>query len=155
MIQEISYEESNRIFNRSFLSHVRIDLHRRGGTQMKFASEKAAKNFDKMLPRTQELAKEMDQWTQEHFGFELTLTETWCPDEDNKALHRISVTHTDGRAFDVRTRDTSEDFQAQFCAYFRKKYPTLGAIRDNQSRLIVAEPHGSGPHFHIQIKKGA
>jgi hypothetical protein len=120
---------------------------------MKFASEKAEQRFPEMLPRTQELAVEMDQWAQEKFHVELTLTETFSTVVEDRALNRVSDTHRTGRAFDVRTQDLPEAFIAEFCAYFRKKYPTLGALAGGQYQLIVWKPHGSGPHMHIQIKR--
>lgn len=131
---------------------------------MKFANDRAKDKFPDMLPRTQELAVEMDQWAQKEFGIELTLTATQTNQEEDHELQRVSSTHRDGRAFDVRINDPatgervlSEDFIAKFCSYFRKKYPALGAISSNTTgnNLIVYKPHGSGPHLHIQIKRNA
>lgn len=120
---------------------------------MKYANDVVADRFSQMLPRTQELAIEMDTWSQTNYGIELTLTETATTWAEDKALNRKSDTHRTGRAFDIRTRDLPESFIAEFCAHFRKKYPTLGAIKDGQYQLIVWKPHGSGPHLHVQIKR--
>lgn len=131
---------------------------------MKFANNRAQEMFPEMLSQTRDLAIEMDQWAQEKFGIELTLTATRTSREEDNELQRVSTTHRDGRAFDVRITDPisgerllSEDFIAQFCAHFRKKYPNLGAVSATASRqreLIVYRPHGTGPHLHIQIKRG-
>jgi hypothetical protein len=120
---------------------------------MKYATQRVDDRFSAMQPRTQELAIEMDQWAQEKFHVELTLTETFSTAVEDRELNRVSDTHRTGRAFDVRTRDLPEAFIAEFCAYFRKKYPTLGALAGGQYQLIVWKPHGSGPHMHIQIKR--
>lgn len=132
---------------------------------IRFASDRARKGWDMMLPPTQRLANEMARWLWIEFGIYLTLTETHTSKEQDNALQRVSTTHRDGRAFDVRIRDPlsgdillSEDVIAKFCAHFRKKYPNLGAISKGtpgQRSLIVYKPHGSGPHLHIQIKQGA
>jgi hypothetical protein len=132
---------------------------------MKFANARAQEMFPEMLSETRDLAIEMDKWAQEKFGIELVLTATRTTREEDNGLQRVSSTHRDGRAFDVRITDPhsgerllSEDFIAQFCAYFRKKYPNLGAVsgarpEGRNRNLIVYKPHGSGPHLHIQIKR--
>lgn len=129
---------------------------------MNFSSERAASRFKDMKQITQDLAIEMDQWSQKEHGIELTLTETVTTHEEDRLLFRKSDTHRTGRAFDVRIQDPmtgkillTEEFISLFCGYFRKKYPHLGAVLDNQSRLIVYKPHGTGPHLHIQIKRSA
>lgn len=124
-----------------------------GSPPMKFSSEKAAQRFNLMWPRTQELAIEMDAWAQEKYGIELTLTETFTTVAEDRELKRVSSTHRGGRAFDVRVKDLPDSLIAEFCAYFRKKYPTLGATANGQYQLIVYKPHGTGPHFHVQIRR--
>ena len=124
---------------------------------MKFSTISVQENFSKMLPRTRELAMEMDKWAQDTFKIELTLTETATTKQQDDLLNRVSSTHRDGRAFDVRVRDLPEALIAQLCAHFRKKYPTLGAISksSNYKELIVYRPHGTGAHLHVQIKRKA
>lgn len=124
---------------------------------MKFSTVSVQENFSKMLPRTRELAMEMDKWAQDNFKIELTLTETATSKQQDDALNRVSASHREGRAFDVRVKDLPDSLIAQMCAYFRKKYPKLGAISKatRTKELIVYRPHGSGPHLHVQIQKGA
>lgn len=120
---------------------------------MKFSSKRAEERFTQMKPRAQELAIEMDQWAQDNYKIELTLTETLTTTEEDYALMRKSKTHSEGRAFDIRVRDLSEDFIAKFCAYFRKKYKNLGAVSNGGHNIIVYKTHGTGPHFHVQIRR--
>lgn len=130
-----------------------------------FTNPKARENWSKMLPRTQELANEMAQWLYENFSTYFYITETATTKEQDNALQRVSSTHRDGRAFDVRIIDPisgkrvlTEDTIAKFCSHFRKLHPQLGAVSATASRqreLIVYKPHGSGPHLHIQIKRNA
>jgi hypothetical protein len=120
---------------------------------MKFKDDIVAARFDDMHPRTQELAIEMDNWSVENYGKEITLTATTSTKEEDAHLGRKSDTHRTGRAFDVRVHDLRAEHIADLCAYFRKKYPTLGAYSDNQHQLIVYKPHGTGPHLHVQLKR--
>lgn len=106
-----------------------------------------------MHKRAQELAIEMDEWCKENFNHEITLTACKTTFEEDKELNRQSDTHRTGRAFDIRVIDMPEDLIAKFCSYFRKKYPSLGAYSKNAYQLIVYRPHGSGPHFHVQLKR--
>jgi hypothetical protein len=120
---------------------------------MKFKDQEVEARFTLMHPVAQELAKQMDQWSQEHYGIELTLTATTSTREEDKALGRVSDTHRTGRAFDVRTRDLPESLIAEMLAHFRFLYPKLGAFTGKQHQLIVYKPHGTGPHLHVQIKR--
>lgn len=124
---------------------------------MKFSTISVQENFSKMLPRTRELAMEMDKWAQDTFKIELTLTETATTKQQDDLLKRVSATHREGRAFDVRVRGLPDALIAQLCAFFRKKYKNLGAVSlSTRSReLIVYKPHGTGAHLHVQIKRGA
>lgn len=120
---------------------------------MKFKDDVVASGFEHMAPRAQELAIEMDQWTQTNYGIELTITATVSTHEEDRKLGRVSDTHRTGRAFDIRTRNLPDSLIAEFCAYFRKKYLKLGALVSGQYQLIVYRPHGTGPHLHIQLKR--
>lgn len=131
-----------------------------------FSSDRAAHGWHLMKKNTRDLAIEMAQWLWDTHQIKMVITETHTTKEQDEALQRVSSTHRDGRAFDVRVRDPHtgivvlpESVIAQFCAYFRKKYPNLGAVSGSRPasrnrNLIVYKPHGSGPHLHIQIKRG-
>ena len=120
---------------------------------MKFKDDVVAARFDDMSVRAQMLALEMDNWLMRYYGIEMTITATTSTAEEDKALERISSTHREGRAFDVRTTDIPDHVLAEFIAEFRKKYKTLGAQSGGQYNLIVYRPHGTGPHLHIQISR--
>lgn len=120
---------------------------------MKFKDNKSQSRFELMAKRAQELAIEMDEWSQKKYGIELTITATVSTFEEDRALGRESDTHRTGRAFDIRIFDLPEGLVAELCAYFRRKYPKLGAAVAGNYNLIVYKPHGSGPHLHVQIKR--
>jgi hypothetical protein len=120
---------------------------------MKFKDDVIADRFQLMHPKAQEVAKFMDDWSQKNYGIELTLTATVSTAAEDKELERVSTTHREGRAFDVRTRDLPESLIAELCAATRKEYGKFGAVSGHSPQLIVYRPHGSGPHLHIQLNR--
>lgn len=121
---------------------------------MNFNNKKTEERFVNMLPRTQKLAIEMDAWAREQ-GVELVFTETWTTATEDFKLNRQSDTHRTGRAFDIRTKNLSAEFIKKFIAYFTELYnEKYGAVTKSGPSLIVYRPHGTGPHFHVQIRRG-
>jgi hypothetical protein len=84
---------------------------------------------------------------------DFVLTETVTTKEHDEKLGRISTSHQEGRAVDVRTRDWSEQFIKTFVHDFEKKYNHLGATskRDGKRRFIVNKSQTNSPHLHIQM----
>lgn len=122
---------------------------------LKFSSQKAADRFIQMIVTVQGLAKEMGDWAHNH-GIELVITETWSSGAEDIKLGRESDTHRTGRAFDVRTRNLPDWFKTKFLEHFRFLYNDKhGAITKDGPNLIVDKAHGSGPHWHIQVKRGS
>jgi hypothetical protein len=129
---------------------------------MKFSNPRAEAGFAKMHPVAQHIAKEMDNFCQKNFGKELVITETWTTKQEDTELERVSSTHRDGRAWDVRTWDydnnspyfTNEE-KKKLKDHFNRKYRLkFGAVtKDNVATLIVDKEHGSGPHLHCQIRR--
>jgi hypothetical protein len=83
------------------------------------------------------------------------VTETFTTFDEDMKLKRKSVTHREGRAFDVSTRDWPEDKIKSFMEFFEKKYDTIAAISTTTGGplLIVRHDTGSGDHMHVQINK--
>jgi hypothetical protein len=121
---------------------------------MKFKTEKARLGFSKMHPTAQRIAMLMEIWARDR-GVELFVTETFTTEAEDKALKRQSDTHRTGRAFDIRTKDLTPEFIEDFLEYFMTLYnKKYGAVGKDGPCLIVYRPHGSGPHFHVQIRRG-
>lgn len=122
---------------------------------MNFKTKKAAERFKLMHPAAQALAEEMDRWAREQ-GVDLVFTATKSTLEEDKKLGRKSDTHRTGRAFDIRTKGLSQEFIYTFLERFNFEYgDSIGAITsDGIPKLIVYKPHGTGPHFHVQIRRG-
>lgn len=108
-----------------------------------------------MRPVAQSLAKEMDEWAKAQ-GVDLVFTATATTLEEDRKLGRVSDTHRTGRAFDIRTSGLSQEFIHDFIQYFTTLYPNLGAVsgKSGKPNLIHYKPHGTGPHFHVQIRRG-
>jgi hypothetical protein len=120
---------------------------------MKFKTPEVEERFKDLHPMAQKIATEMDEWSVKNFNVELTLTTTCSTKAEDKLLNRVSDTHRTRRAWDIRTKDLSEDHISQLCAYFRKLYNKYGAVANGQRQLIVYRPHGSGPHLHCQLDR--
>lgn len=88
-------------------------------------------------------------------NLEFMVTETVTTLKEDSDLGRLSSTHRSGRAFDLRNRSWSLWEIKKFENHFREKYnEKYGALtKQGNRRLIVSIPHGSGPHFHVQIAK--
>lgn len=120
---------------------------------MKFKTPEVEARFKDLHPMAQKIATEMDAWSVQNFKTELTITATCSTTKEDKELGRVSNTHRTRRAWDIRTKDLSEDHIAKLCSYFRKKYNKHGAITEGGAQLIVYKPHGSGPHLHCQLNR--
>lgn len=120
---------------------------------MKFKTPEAKERFKDLHPQAQKIATEMDEWSVKNFEQELTLTTTCSTKAEDKLLNRVSDTHRTRRAWDIRTKDLSEDHIAKLCSHFRKLYNKYGAVANNAAQLIVYKPHGSGPHLHCQLNR--
>ena len=63
-------------------------------------------------------------------------------------------THQEGRAADIAIRHLTFPQKQRLKEYLRdydKQYD-VGAIVNGTSKILHAEPHGTGPHFHLQVR---
>jgi hypothetical protein len=120
---------------------------------MKFKDDIIAARYDDMHPLARQISAEMDEYSQQHYGIELTITATVSTIKEDKELGRKSDTHRGRRAWDIRTKDLPDSLIAELCAVFRKKYGKHGATVDGHPQLIVYKPHGTGPHLHCQLNR--
>lgn len=87
-------------------------------------------------------------------NLEFYVTETVTTVEEDAEIGRFSSTHRTGRAFDLRNSSWSLWEIKSFEKFFNEKYGNYGAIDSlGNRRLIVSIPHGTGPHFHIQVDR--
>jgi hypothetical protein len=91
----------------------------------------------------------------ESYGQPFVVTETVTNEKEDMELKRVSSSHREGRAWDVRTRDWSESFIAQFVEHFTNLYNDIGAVSllDKKRKFIVDKSKTIRPHLHCQLDK--
>lgn len=120
---------------------------------MKFKDDVIENRFEDMAVLAKAIATDMDKWSQENHGIELTITATTSTSQEDKELGRLSDTHRTRRAWDIRTRDLEEDFLKELIDYTNKKYGKYGAVVSAFPRLIVDKSKTSSPHLHCQLSR--
>jgi hypothetical protein len=119
---------------------------------LKFKTKKVEKGFLSLPRGFQKIILEISTWFFNEYEKPLILSETLTTEEEDKLLNRVSTSHREGRAVDIATRNWPNDaFQA-----FEDKFSYLDAfgavsLSSNHRRFIVGIPHGSGPHYHLQV----
>lgn len=86
-------------------------------------------------------------------GHDFVITETITNEEiDNKA-GRVSASHRECRAVDVRAKDLPKDLLFRFSTLFNNKYKDHAAIggKTLMPRLVLLHGEGENYHMHIQI----
>lgn len=118
-----------------------------------FKTEKNKNGWDKVKLTLKEAVLEIDKWFRDIYQFDIVITETVSTMEDDIILERTSASHREGRAIDIRTKKMTEDMINSFIKKFSYLDDTIGAVSvsDGTRRFILYKPHGSGPHFHLQI----
>lgn len=79
------------------------------------------------------------------------VTDTVSTIEDDNTLGRVSASHRQNRAIDLRSWVFTDNQRRSFVRHFNKKYADIASVsrRDLKPRLVVW--HGNPKHFHISI----
>lgn len=116
---------------------------------------KLDKNFNRqkfMHPKAQEVMAFMYQTALDEGVKDPCITETVTLDEEDKALKRVSKSHSTCRAWDFRTWNMTEAQRIAVTNKTNEKYGHLGAITSSGQRvLIVYHDNGNGQHLHCQL----
>jgi hypothetical protein len=110
--------------------------------------------YQEIDPRLQFLLEEMARWVTAK-GYKFVITDLMSEEQEDKKLKRVSKSHQEGRAADIRVRDWPRQFRIMFEEYFEKRYSHLAAIskQTKKPNLILIHDNGlGGLHTHIQIK---
>jgi hypothetical protein len=88
-------------------------------------------------------------------GHSFIITDLLSEASEDKKLKRISKSHQEGRAADIRVRDWPLDFRQQFERHFEEKFKEEAAIslKTKKPNLIQIHDNGSGIHIHAQTRK--
>lgn len=120
---------------------------------MNFKNKTVESRFKDLHPTLQALCKYMDSYVREN-ELDFTLTETCTTPDEDKALNRVSDSHSTRRAVDIRTKDWPEWFREKFIKHFTEKFGEIGAVNaEGESRLLVYHDSGFGPHIHCQLER--
>jgi hypothetical protein len=122
--------------------------------QFKEGQEKdLKKEFNQIHPKLRELLLEMSRWVVSK-GNRFIITDLMSENLEDKSLKRVSKSHSEGRAADIRVRDWSKDFRRLFEEYFEKRYSSIAALSKKTLKPNLIEIHdvGAGIHCHIQIR---
>ena len=119
-----------------------------------FKTDFNAEGFSKLHPKMQEIAEYAVKMSLDLGVKEPMITETRTTVEIDKALGRVSESHSQGRAIDFRTWNMSESQLKSLNGLLTVKYGNIGALTKLGTRqLVVYHDIGKGPHFHIQIDR--
>lgn len=120
---------------------------------IKFKSKQEESEFHLLKKRAQIIAQDMAQYCHIN-GFEFIVTDIMSDGSEDKKLKRVSKSHTENRAFDVRSRVWTEEFRKKLEKHFEEKYKDWAALSEKtlKPNLIEYHDNGNGPHFHVQIK---
>ena len=119
-----------------------------------FKTDKAHQGFLKCSPRLQEIMVDLVDYCEKVLRVTPIFTETLTTAEVDKALGRVSVSHQQGRAFDMRTWNLTEDNLKAIAAWLRANFGNIGAFnKTGERQLVVHHDSGHGDHFHVQIDR--
>lgn len=124
-----------------------------------FKTESAFIAFEQLDPRLKKVLLDVKTWCSKK-NIPLVITETKTTKTTDEDLNRVSTTHQEGRAADIRVTGAFTIPQIdEFLHYFNNVYEfrNYGALSkgDNKRRLAVYEDASVGriPHLHIQVSK--
>ena len=120
---------------------------------IKFKTNKEKSEFPLIKKRLKIVLEDMAQYFFKK-GYDFIITDLLEEEGESEKLKRVSVSHKDGRAADLRVRHLPKEFIQEIMAHFSKKYEGWSAISavSGKPNLIIYHNNGNGIHFHIQIR---
>lgn len=136
------------------MTTVQLTLEQLKTSPEYFKNFTAFSRFKFLHPKAQQIALDSINWALTEGIEHPTITETVTLVEEDQALGRVSVSHSDCRALDLRSKGFTPDQRTRFEAYLVEKYGDIGAITSKgEKKLVVWHDSGHGEHFHIQLNK--
>lgn len=120
---------------------------------IKFKTKQEQKEYPLIKERLRIIAEDMAMFCNDN-GYEFLITDVLSEEVEDKKLKRVSKSHTEGRAIDVRVHSWLLDFRKKFEQYFEAKYIEWAALSSKtlKPNLIEIHNNSNGIHCHIQIK---
>lgn len=122
-------------------------------TNIYFKSNQEQTEFSKILPRLREVIFDLSGFFEAH-GHKLVITDLLEENGEGERLNRVSTSHKEGRACDLRVYNLPKAFINKVIELYNEKYKEISAISSTSGKptLIVYHDNGNGIHFHIQIR---
>jgi hypothetical protein len=117
-----------------------------------FKNPKHAQHMLRMHPMTLFIMMDMLLYISAS-GHEAIVTSMIRTPHEDRKLGAKSTVHQGGRAFDLRSKDWTTEFEKEFETHFENKYKGYGAISIKTLTENLVEVHGEGEnrHAHIQL----
>ena len=117
-----------------------------------FKNDQTEQGFSKLHPILIDLLNAINLWAIQYDKKPIVITDTLSNPELDKKLGRVSPSHSEGRAADIRTVDMSKDKLVALMQNFTEKFLHLGyKTQKGERRLMYYHNNGNGPHIHIAI----
>lgn len=119
---------------------------------IRFTTQRAQSRFSKIDPTLFRLITEIGQWLEDTYKKDLMITETVTTQDEDTYLKRVSKTHQEGRAVDIRNINWSDDIKKALLNQFPMHDSMFGAISltDGIRRFFLDHDNGNGRHLHCQ-----
>jgi hypothetical protein len=121
---------------------------------IKFKTDKEKAEFDKVKPVLKFILLDMASYFNAN-GYDFVVTDLFSEIQEDRKLKRVSSSHREGRAADIRVKGIPDEFLKTFEEKFERIYMNEAAIslKTNQPNLILRHNVGAGDHLHVQVKK--
>lgn len=121
---------------------------------IKFKSIKEEKEFPRIVPSLKLIVEDIESYVTKA-GYDFVISDVMSEVSEDRALRRVSSSHREGRAVDVRTSSWPKDFLDKLESHFEEKYKGMAALSKvtGKPNLILYHNVGFGNHIHIQVKK--
>lgn len=119
---------------------------------IKFKYPELIKEWDQIRSRLKIILDDMALFCHQN-GHEFIITDLMSEESEDKKLKRVSKSHSEGRAADIRVKNWPLDFRAKFKSYFEERYKGWAAVSKStgQKNLIVIHDNNNGLHTHVQV----
>ncbi|GEM_PF-4307774 len=120
---------------------------------IKFKTNQEKKEYPLVKERLRIIAEDMAMFCNDN-GYEFLITDVLSEESEDNKLKRVSKSHREGRAIDIRVHSWPLDFRKKFEQYFEDKYIDWAALSSNtlKPNLIVIHNNSNGIHCHVQTK---
>lgn len=124
-------------------------------SKIKFKYKELLDEYQEIHPALQVILEDMAAWVVGN-GHSFVITDLLSEEDEDKELSRVSKTHYEGRAADVRCKDWPAELKSKFEKYFEEKYKSAAAISKETglpNLIYIHKLPNNSEHIHIQIRR--